>query len=161
MLARQKCEMQQLSHPKFQLQMYKKINVNFFFFFSWKPILKDFIFTLKTSNIMLQEEKRKKGSNISGKGWIFREKNSKSNQKNLRCPAKDTDTTQKKWESPILSLLPKGACGTCPAHWSPTFRSESESHNVDARQGTSSTWAIKNLEGRIQPHLYSASIWLI
>lgn len=51
--------MRQLSHPNFQLQICKKINVDFFFS-SWKPTLKDFIFTLKTPTIMLEEEKSKR-----------------------------------------------------------------------------------------------------
>lgn len=154
MLARQKCEMPQLSHPNFQLPSYKKINVDFFL--RWKPILKYFIFSLKTLNIMLKEKKDRE-SKISNKGCIFRNKNSKANWQNLRDPSKTTVSLRRD-KNPQYSLFLK-RCMWTPPHWSLAPGRGSECRDVNAKQETPALGHGRTLKVASSPD-HRASLWL-
>lgn len=135
MLARQKCEMQQLSHPNFQLQIYKKINANFSFLVespSWR------IFTLKTSTITLKEEKEKKKVAIlvakdecSEKGILYQTRRISDVQPRILIQLRRDENLQ--------SLLFSQRCMWYLPRWPSASRCEFKSHNIAIRQEISST----------------------
>lgn len=120
--------MQQLSHPNFQLPIYKKINVDFFI---WKPILKYFIFALKTSNIVLKEEKRKGVVKLVVRNEMnFQRKEFQVKPTESQVPSQGhwCHSEEMRIPSPVYSL--KGCSWYLP-HWSVASRSESQSHSDD------------------------------
>lgn len=141
MLARQKCEMQQLSHPKFQLKYEDKRG----FFFIWKPMSKYFIFTLETFNIMLKRRKEIVKLIVRG---AFLKKIILNKMNRISVAQPRTQVILRRGKDPQSSLFAQRCMWYLPP-WSLASRSESKSHNIDARQKTSSIWGLKKLGGRI------------